>query len=193
MTQQPLLMTFGHGTAERAELARLLKGARVEQVVDVRRFPGSRRHEAAARGHIEELCDAAGIGYRWDERLGGRRNLTAAEDRESPDTWWRGKAFRAYAAWTRTQDFLAGMNQLVSELGEHRTAVMCSESVWWRCHRRIIADVAAVKYGVQVVHLMHTGKFTVHVPSEGLRAQEDGTLVWDGHDGGPEHMTKGIS
>lgn len=180
MSEPTTMMTFGHGTAERDELAALLRGARVERVVDVRRFPGSRRNDAAARGHIEDLARELGIDYAWDERLGGRRSLTKAEDEASPDTWWRVKAFRAYAGWTRTEEFRAGMARLVEGLEEKRTAVMCSESVWWRCHRRLISDVAAVKYGVRVVHLMHQGRFTVHEPSTGARVAEDGDLVWDG-------------
>ena len=73
MSEPTTMMTFGHGTAERDELAALLRGARVERVVDVRRFPGSRRNDAAARGHIEDLARELGIDYAWDERLGGRR------------------------------------------------------------------------------------------------------------------------
>ena len=180
MSQPTTLMTFGHGTADRDELARLLRGARVERIVDVRRFPGSRRNDAAARGHIEDLANDLGIDYAWDERLGGRRSLTAAQDRASPDQWWRVKAFRAYAAWTRSEDFHEGMADLVAGLDDERTAVMCSEAVWWRCHRRIVADVAAAKHGVRVVHLMHSGKFTVHEPSEGLRLDDNGEPVWDG-------------
>ena len=85
------LLTVGHGTLSREELAELLRGAGIEQLVDVRRFPGSRTNDAAARGAVEEVCAEAGIGYRWDERLGGRRRLTKDEDAASPDTWWRGR------------------------------------------------------------------------------------------------------
>lgn len=180
MSEPTTLMTFGHGTAEHDELARLLRGARVERIVDVRRFPGSRRNDAAARGHVEDLAQELGIDYAWEERLGGRRSLKADEDRESPDQWWRVKAFRAYAAWTRSEDFHAGMAKLIACLADKRTAVMCSESVWWRCHRRIIADVATVKHDVRVVHLMHNGTFTVHEPSEGLRLNDHGEPIWDG-------------
>lgn len=180
MAQPTTLMTFGHGTADRDELARLLQGAHIERIVDVRRFPGSRRNDAAARGQIEELAHELGIEYVWDECLGGRRSLSKAEDQQSPDQWWRVKAFRAYAAWTRSEEFRAGMADLLGGLDDKRTAVMCSESVWWRCHRRIISDVATAKHSVRVVHLMHNGKFTVHEPSEGLRPDEHGNPVWDG-------------
>ncbi|MGO1228684.1 MAG: DUF488 domain-containing protein, partial [Brachybacterium sp.] len=102
------LLTVGHGTLSRTELSDLLRGASIQQLVDVRRFPGSRTNDAAARGAVEEICTEAGIGYRWDERLGGRRRLTKDEDAASPDTWWRVKQFRAYAGWTRSEEFRAG-------------------------------------------------------------------------------------
>ncbi|WP_091182039.1 DUF488 domain-containing protein [Paramicrobacterium humi] len=171
------LLTFGHGRLERQELADLLRDARIERVVDVRRFPGSRANEAAARGQVPELLAEIGIAYRWDQRLGGRRRLD--KHTPSPDTWWRVEAFRAYSAWTRGDEFQTALPDLVDDIGTARTAVMCSESVWWRCHRRIIADVVALGCGIPVEHLMHTGKLTAHEPSEGARVLEGTRLVWD--------------
>ena len=81
---------------------------------------------------------------------------------------------------TTLMRFGHGTADLVAGLAEKRTAVVCSESVWWRCHRRIISDVATLTHGVRVVHLMHSGKFTVHEPSEGLYRDEHGEPVWDG-------------
>jgi uncharacterized protein (DUF488 family) len=175
----PPLLTFGHGRLSSAELAALLRGTGVERVVDVRRFPGSRTNEAAAKGAVPALLEEIGIDSRWDERLGGRRQLSAADDERSPDSWWQVKAFRAYAAWTRSDDFRAGMAELLGEVREQRTAVMCSEAVWWRCHRRIIADVAVLAHDVPVEHLMHTGKLTAHRPSDGARTAGH-EVVWDG-------------
>ena len=103
------LLTFGHGRLTREELSRLVGGASIELVLDVRRFPGSRSNEAAARGQVPDLLQEIGVAYRWDERLGGRRRLTAAEEAKSPDSWWQVAAFRAYAAWTRSPDFRAAM------------------------------------------------------------------------------------
>ena len=173
------LLTVGHGTLEREELAELLRGAEIEQLVDVRRFPGSRTNDAAVRGAVQEVCTEAGIAYRWDERLGGRRRLTKDEDAASPDTWWRVTQFRAYADWTRSQEFRAGIEELRGDLARARTAVMCSEAVWWRCHRRLIADVMLLEHGAEVLDLMHSGKQTPHAPSEGARLGEDGHVVWD--------------
>src|SRR5699024_6499608 len=135
------LITVGHGRHDRADLGGLLRDAGVELLVDVRRFPGSRANPDARREALEEWLPAAGIDYCWEERLGGRRHLKQAELAESPDTWWRVEAFRAYAAYTRTEDFGAALQELLERAASQRTCVMCSESVWWRCHRRLIADV----------------------------------------------------
>ncbi|WP_137123443.1 DUF488 domain-containing protein [Segeticoccus rhizosphaerae] len=173
------LLTFGHGRLTREELSRLVGGASIELVLDVRRFPGSRSNEAAARGQVPDLLQEIGVAYRWDERLGGRRRLTAAEEAKSPDSWWQVAAFRAYAAWTRSPDFRAAMPDLLADVARARTAVMCSEAVWWRCHRRIISDVVLLGHDVPVHHLMHSGALTPHRPSAGARATAEGALVWD--------------
>ncbi|MEO3784095.1 DUF488 domain-containing protein [Actinocorallia sp. B10E7] len=172
---QPLL-TFGHGTAGREELARLLHGAGVRSVVDVRTVPGSRRNPAAHRDVLREWLPAEGIGYRWEKRLGGFRRAAP----NAPDTFWRNASFRGYAGHTRTPDFLAAMDDLLREAGRTRTAVMCSESVWWRCHRRLIADFAVLARGRPVLHLAHDGRLTEHQPTSGARLQENGLLVYDG-------------
>lgn len=175
----PPLITVGHGRLEAAQLADLLAGAGIATVVDVRRFPGSRANPAAARGRIPEICAGAGISYRWEERLGGRRRLTADQDAASPDTWWNVAAFRAYAAHTRTEEFRAGFSALVADVERTRTAILCSESVWWRCHRRIIADVAMLERGIEVRHLMPGGALRVGEPSAGARVDDEGHVVWD--------------
>lgn len=180
----PPLITVGHGTLSREELGALLRGAGIEQLVDVRRFPGSRTNDAAARGAVEEVCTEVGIDYRWDERLGGRRRLTKDEDAASPDTWWRVAQFRAYAGWTRSADFRAGLDDLLADVSARRTAVMCSEAVWWRCHRRLIADVVLMEHDTEVMDLMPAGQLTPHEPSAGARRGEDGHVVWDRDDEG---------
>lgn len=177
--ESPALLTVGHGRSERDELAALFSDAGVELLVDIRRFPGSRANPAAATGSVAELTAGAGIDYRWEEDLGGRRTLRASERRASPDTWWRVEAFRAYSAWTRTEGFRSALDRVVADAHARCTAVMCSESVWWRCHRRIVADVVVSHHGLPVGHLMHDGRITAHTPSEGLRIADDGYPVWD--------------
>ncbi len=172
-----MLLTVGHGRLDGDALRSLLTDAGVELVVDIRRFPGSRANPAAARDAIAAELAAGGIDWRWEERLGGRRRLSRADDDASPDGWWRVDAFRAYAAWTRTDDFAEGLASVLADASARRTAVMCSESVWWRCHRRVVADVAAVAHGVDVQHLMHDGSLRPHAPSE-TATVVDGAVVW---------------
>jgi uncharacterized protein (DUF488 family) len=117
----------------------------------------------------------AGIQYRWEERLGGRRRLAAA----SPDVWWRVNAFRAYAGHMRTTEFLDAIDALLAELEISSTAVMCSESLWWRCHRRLIADFVSVARGARVCHLSHDGRLAEHPVAAGARLSADGLLVYD--------------
>jgi uncharacterized protein (DUF488 family) len=166
------LRTLGHGTASRQQLLDLLTGAGVATVVDVRRFPGSRAHPHVRREALAEWLPAAGIAYRWEERLGGRRRLSE----ESPDVWWQVPAFRAYAGHMRTAEFATAMDGLLREPG---AAVMCSESLWWRCHRRLIADFAVLAGGAEVRHLQHDGRLTAHTVAAGARLRADGLLVYD--------------
>jgi uncharacterized protein (DUF488 family) len=172
---QPLL-TFGHSTSSPDQLVALLHGAGVTAVVDVRTAPGSRRDPGLARRSLAGRLPAEGIAYRWEGRLGGFR--TAAAD--SPDTWWRNASFRGYAAHTRTPDFTAAMDDVLEQAARTRTAVMCSEAVWWRCHRRLIADFAVLARATPVRHLMPDGRLAVHRPSPGARLRRDGLLVYDG-------------
>jgi uncharacterized protein (DUF488 family) len=168
-------MTLGHGTHDRAGLGALISHAGVDLVVDVRRFPGSRIHPDLRREALEEWLPAAGIGYRWDERLGGRRKLPPGEP--VVDDWWTVAQFAAYAAHTRTPEFRAALDEVLAEAARSTVAVMCSESVWWRCHRRLIADVAVLGRGVPVQHLMPDGRLTPHRLSEGA-VLEGGEVRW---------------
>jgi uncharacterized protein (DUF488 family) len=176
------LLTFGHSTAGRERIAGLLREAGVAAVVDVRIAPGSRRDPDLLRERLGGWLPAGGVGYRWEPALGGFRPLPA----DSPDVVWRNKSFRGYAAHTRSPEFVAAMDRLLGEAAEIRTAVMCSEAVWWRCHRRLIADFAVLARGVPVHHLMPDGRLTPHTPTPGVRLRGDGLLVYDGYEGEPE-------
>src|SRR3954466_5821518 len=155
-----------------------VRGGGVAVVVDVRRFPGSRNNPDVAREALVEWLPASGIGYRWDERLGGRRRLPPGE--AVADRWWSVGQFAAYAAHTRTPEFTAALDRLLEEAAQSAVAVMCSESVWWRCHRRLIADVALLGRDVPVTHLMPDGRLTPHRPSAGAVVGDDGLLHWPG-------------
>ena len=169
------LVTFGHGTAAAGQITALLAGAGVAAVVDIRIAPGSRRNPHVARAELERWLPAAGLGYRWEKRLGGFRRPGA----DSPDTALREPAFRGYAAHMRGPEFLAAVGELLDEAAGQVTAVMCSESVWWRCHRRLVADFVQVARGLPVRHLMHDGTLRPHQPTAGLRRRDDGLLVYD--------------
>ena len=170
------LRTVGHGPQSRADLAARLLGAGIERIVDVRRFPGSRNNPDVRREALEEWLPDAGISYRWEDRLGGRRSLPRGEP--VADDWWTVAQFAAYAAHTRTPEFAAALDEVVGEAATATVAVMCSESVWWRCHRRLIADVAVLGRGVPVAHLMPDGRLAGHRPSEGAVPGPDGLLTW---------------
>lgn len=169
----PALLTVGHGTTSADELVALLRGAHVVAVVDVRRFPGSRAHPHHARAELERSLPDAGIAYRWEPRLGGRRGAPSS-DASPRDGWWCVAAFRAYAAHTRTGDFRAALDELVAGARERRTAVLCSESLWWRCHRRLVADAVVLLHGLAVDHLGHDGRLTRHTASDGAVVAADG-------------------
>jgi uncharacterized protein (DUF488 family) len=170
------LLTVGHGPQDRVALGARLTAAGVQVVVDVRRYPGSRANPDVGREALEEWLPRLGIGYRWDERLGGRRRLPPGEP--AADGWWTVTQFAAYAAHTRTAEFAAALDEVVAGAATATLAVMCSESVWWRCHRRLIADVAVLTQGVPVRHLMPDGRLTPHRPSDGAVLGADGLVHW---------------
>ncbi|HEY0888270.1 MAG TPA: DUF488 domain-containing protein [Nocardioides sp.] len=167
------VLTAGHGTASRDELAALLQQAGVDRVCDIRRFPGSRHNPAVARDALATWLPDHGIAYRWEPRLGGRRRVPAGQD-PAVDGWWRVTAFRAYAAHMRTPEFADGMAELLRLAAADRTLILCSEAVWWRCHRRLVADALTLLHDTPVHHLMHDGTLVAHPPSEGARVTADG-------------------
>ncbi|MGH7756057.1 MAG: DUF488 family protein [Vulcanimicrobiaceae bacterium] len=170
------LLTLGHGTASADELASLVRGAGIESLIDVRTVPKSRRHPQFWREQmaiwIPELSASA---YRWEPALGGFRK----PNRDSSNVALRHPAFRAYADYMETAEFAIALDGLLGEASEARLAIMCSETVWWRCHRRLIADAAALLHGIDVRHLMHDGKLRPHIPTAGSRVTADGKLRYD--------------
>jgi uncharacterized protein (DUF488 family) len=166
--------TVGHGTLAADEFAALIDRAQVDRVVDVRSFPGSRHNPQFGRDQMEKWVPTAGIDYIWMRQLGGRRRPVAG----SKHVALRNDAFRAYADYMETPAFMAGVEELLVLAERDSPTVMCSESLWWRCHRRLIADYLVLVRGIDVVHLMHDGRSTPHVVTEGVRLAEDG-LVYD--------------
>lgn len=168
------LLTVGHGTLDGEAFADLLAGAGVERLVDVRRHPGSRRHPQFGRDALAATLADRGIGYRWDEDLGGRRKT--AED--SPHVALRDRSFRGYADHMETAVFRDAIERLIADAGTATTAIMCAESVWWRCHRRLIADHLTLARDLPVEHLMHDGRRAPHSPTDGARG-EGNRVVYD--------------
>ena len=129
----------------------------VEALADVRRFPGSRRQPQFAQDALPDSLAAAGIEYRWIPQLGGRRRPRP----DSPNSAWRNASFRGYADHLATPEFAAGVESLLALSRRKRTALMCAEAMWWRCHRALIADVLRVR-GIQVVHIADEKRSFMH-------------------------------
>ena len=161
----PGLLTLGHGTAAVEELLALLEQAGARRLVDVRTAPGSRRHPHVRREAMAGWLADAGFAYRWEPELGGFRR----PDPASVNTALRHPAFRGYADYMREPRFL------LAEAAAEPTVAMCSETLWWRCHRRLLADAAVLVRGAEVLHLDHRGRLEPHRPTDGVR--RDGDLL----------------
>jgi uncharacterized protein (DUF488 family) len=164
-TTEPMLYTIGHGAKTAEELTALLREHDIDLLVDVRSFPGSRRNPDVSKQAMPRWLGAAGISYRHEPGLGGRRKPPA---RPLPrDQWWENQAFANYAAHTRTPEFHAAYQRLLQDASTQNVAIMCGEPNWWRCHRRMIADLAT-RDGHSVQHIMPNGSLSAHRMSEWL-------------------------
>jgi uncharacterized protein (DUF488 family) len=149
----PTVWTVGHSTRPLDEFLELLAAHGIELVVDVRRFPGSRRLPHYGEAALAAALDSRRVAYCWLPALGGRRRPGRRRpDPASPNLGWRHPAFRAYADHVATEAFAEGLFELLMLAQGCHTALMCAEVLWWRCHRRILADVLA-SLGVPVVHI----------------------------------------
>ena len=175
-----VVWTVGHSTRSTSELLDLLREAGIEAVADVRRFAGSRRHPQFAAARLGADLEAAGISYRHLPDLGGRRPVRP----DSRNTAWRNRGFRGYADHMQSTEWLASMDELLALARRRRTAVMCAEAVWWRCHRQLIADWLKAR-GVQVVHLLGEGRSEEHPYTKAARVV-GGRLSYEGEGEEPE-------
>jgi uncharacterized protein (DUF488 family) len=169
------LLTVGHGTLEQPQLADLLNRAGVDSLVDIRTAPGSRRLPHVHRDELSRWLPASGIAYRWEKALGGFRKPRP----DSPNRRLRNDSFRGYADYMETESFRVALDQVLAEAARRAVVVMCSESVWWRCHRRLVADFAVVARAFPVEHLMHDGGLVPHRVTEGARLSDDGLVRYD--------------
>lgn len=162
-----MLYTIGHGNMNIEQLAKRLQDKDIGLLVDVRSYPGSRRNPDVLREFLARVLPLRGIDYRHEPRLGGRRK--APEVIVQQDNWWRVNAFANYAAHTRTPEFINAYVELMEETRYGNVAIMCGEPCWWRCHRRIISDLATVD-GHEVKHIMPNGTLATHGASEWANA-----------------------
>jgi uncharacterized protein (DUF488 family) len=144
----PVVWTIGHSTRSIDELAQALTAHDIELVADVRRFPHSRRLPHLGGAALEPALAAVGIGYRWFPALGGRRRPQP----DSVNSGWRVAAFRGYADYLSSEEFAESFMELLNLSSGMRLAMMCAEVLWWRCHRRLIADVMS-SIGFEVIHI----------------------------------------
>jgi len=158
MTKDSLeLWTIGHSTLAINQLIEALRSFEIEAIADVRSFPGSRRYPHFNRELLSVSLTQAAIEYQHFPELGGRRRARP----DSLNMTWRNESFRGYADYMETEAFRQGIERLLSVARVRRTAVMCAEAVWWRCHRSLISDYLKVS-GVKVAHIMAVGKSELH-------------------------------
>ena len=167
------LYTIGHSTRSAEEFLELLRSREIEALVDVRRFPGSRRHPHFGKEELQQTLPAEGIAYHHRPDLGGRRSA----NKESENGFWRVAGFRAYADYLATSEFMDGL-RFVEELAQtQRVVFMCAEAVPWRCHRQLIAD-ALVARGHEVRHILSAERTDAHKLNPAARRRADGTLYY---------------
>lgn len=168
-----MVWTVGHSTRTIEEFVAVLRAHDIEALIDVRRFPASRRLPWFNAQPLAASLDAAGIAYHWIAALGGRRTPVP----DSRNTGWRHPSFRGYADHMQTEEFAEGLFELLMIAGGLRSAVMCAELLWWRCHRRLLAD-QLVAMGEETSHIETAKPAALHRLIEPARIV-DGQLSYD--------------
>ena len=171
-----VFFTIGHSTRALDEFANLAQESDVQVIVDVRSMPRSRTNPQFNKDSLPDALSQWQIGYRHVAELGGLRGKAPGVE-VSPNSYWRVRGFRNYADYALTPAFAEGLGQL-RELGrQQRCAIMCAEAVWWRCHRRIIADYL-IAAGEEVQHILAPGHVDVASLTPGAAFQDDGTVIY---------------
>jgi uncharacterized protein (DUF488 family) len=151
------IWTVGHSNRTLEQFTELLTAHQIKLLADVRRFPGSRRLPHFNKENLSESLPRIGIEYLHFPELGGRRKARP----DSPNTIWRNEAFRGYADFMMTPEFCTGIDHLLRHAAEKRTAFMCSEALWWQCHRSMISDYLKAA-GHEVIHILGVNKTEPH-------------------------------
>jgi uncharacterized protein (DUF488 family) len=175
-TDRVAVYTIGHSTRTIAEFGALLTESRIELLVDVRAIPRSRTNPQFNRDVLPASLAALAIGYEHIAELGGRRQRPR-DAPPSPNTFWQNASFRNYADYAATDAFKAGIARLRELSGRQRSAIMCSETLWWRCHRRIISDYLLAA-GIPVLHILAARKVEPATLTPHAHRAEDGILVY---------------
>lgn len=170
---EAVIHTVGHSTRTAEEFVALLNAHGIRTLVDVRRFPGSRRHPQFGREALERVLAGAGIAYVHEATLGGRRPVAP----DSPNDAWRNRGFRGYADYMSSAGFREALDRLIARAGEAPLAVMCAEAVPWRCHRNLLADALTAR-GIEVRHILSEDRADLHVLNPDARVQPDGTIIY---------------
>ena len=170
--------TIGHSTRTLAKFVDLLRESNVDLVVDVRFMPRSRTNPQFNLETLPEGLAPWQIGYKHMAELGGLRGKQRLAE-PSPNAYWRVRSFRNYADYALTEPFASGLAQLREQGSQHRCTIMCAETVWWRCHRRIISDYLLAG-GLTVAHVMGAGKIEPASLTPGARQLPDGTVLYSG-------------
>jgi uncharacterized protein (DUF488 family) len=174
VNNQLSIWTIGHSTRPIEELIQILQSFRIDTLIDVRSFPGSRRYPHFNKENLQSSLASAKIDYLHLPELGGRRKTRP----DSLNVAWRNESFRGYADYMETPQFAAGIERLMQLARSQRIAIMCSEAVWWRCHRSLISDYLKVS-GVDVMHIMAAEKSETH-PFTSAATIVDGQLSYRG-------------
>ena len=172
--QAESIWTVGHSTRSADEFNQILLAHGIGALVDVRSFPGSRRYPHFNKPELSGSLEAIGILYAHNAKLGGRRR----PDPHSKNTAWKNSSFRAYADHMESEEFRQGVNELLEVVSTTRTAIMCAEALWWRCHRGLIADFLKSK-GFPVIHILDGKKTEAHPYTPAARIVE-GRLSYAG-------------
>jgi uncharacterized protein (DUF488 family) len=159
----PVVLTIGHSNHPLNRFLALLAQHEIEALVDIRRFPGSRKHPQFNKDDLAAALEKEGLEYQWFEALGGRRRK---QQGESSNLGLENSGFRNYADYMLTDEFREGVDKLLEVAGPKRTAIMCAEGLFWRCHRRLVSDFL-VANGLTVEHIMPNGELLPHKLTDG--------------------------
>lgn len=173
-TAQNIIYTIGHSTHSITQFIEMLHSFAIKTLADIRRFPGSNKYPQFNKDNLEEALKQNGICYIHLEDLGGRRKVQA----NSKNNKWRNDSFRGYADYMETPAFENAVTKLEIIAMKQTTAYMCSEAVWWRCHRSMVSDYLKAK-GWKVMHIMAVGKAEEHPYTSPARVVDDRVCYYD--------------